>query len=261
VIYPGQVETIQRVTAHFQAQEGVLALLLTGSIAHGFATESSDVDIAILVSDAEYERRKASGEVLFLSHELATYPGGYVDGKYVSPGFLDQVETRGSEPARYAFAHAQLLFNEQAGLGEQLQRIASYPVAGKEQRMRRFHAQMQAWHWYTAQAERHDNAYLMGVAVSKLQLFAGRLLLAHNELLYPFHKWFLTVLQQAEQKPSGLLERMSALSRAPSAAAATAVYELVRDFHAWPTDPSWGRCFLQDTELTWLHGAAPIDDL
>jgi predicted nucleotidyltransferase len=259
--HAGQNETIERVTAHFQEQGGVEALLLVGSIAHGFAQESSDVDIAILVSDEEYQRRRAADDVLFLSHELATYPGGYVDGKYVSPAFLAEVEARGSEPARYAFAHARVLFSERPGLAEQLARIARYPVAGKDQRMRRFHAQMEAWHWYTGQAHNHANPYLSSVAVSKLVLFAGRLILAHNELLYPFHKWFLSVLAQAEDKPHGVLEQIDALSRAPSAQAATAFYELVRDFRPWPKDARWSSHFLRDTELSWLHGAAPIEDV
>src|SRR5688572_17788720 len=114
-------ETIERVRAHFGAQPEVLALLLVGSLAHGFANEGSDVDIAILVSDEEYARRRAADDLLFLSLELASYAGGYVDGKYVSPSFLDAVEARGSEPARYAFAHARVLFSRQEGVAEQLE--------------------------------------------------------------------------------------------------------------------------------------------
>lgn len=254
-------QTIERVRAHFSAQSEVKALLLVGSLAHGFASEGSDVDIAILVSDEEYERRRAADELLFLSFELSTYAGGYVDGKYVSPSFLDAVEARGSEPARYAFAHAHVLFSKKDGVGEQLERIARYPRAGKELRMRRFHAQLEAWSWYTTQAARHDNPYLLGLAVSKLSLFAGRLVLAHNELLYPFHKWFLRVLEQAPHKPSGLVQSIEALTRAPSAAAATALYEQVRDFHPWPRDERWSAHFLRDTELSWLTAEAPIEDI
>jgi hypothetical protein len=256
-----QNQSIERVTQHFREQPGVEALLLVGSIAHGFATERSDVDIAIVVSDAEYERRRAAEELLFFSLELAGYPDGYVDGKYLSPRFLGEVEARGSEPARFAFAHARVLFSDRPGLAEQLERIARYPQAGKGERMRHFHAHMEGWHWYTGQAERHDNPYLMGVAVSKLVLFAGRLVLAHNELLYPFHKWFFRVLEQAPQKPEGLVEAMRELSRAPSARAATVLYEQVRDYHPWPKDPRWSQHFLHDTELSWLRDAAPIEDV
>lgn len=261
MIHAHHVETIERVSAHFEAQPEVEALLLVGSLAHGFASEGSDVDIAIVVSDAEYERRRAADELLFLSFELAPYPGGYVDGKYVSQGFLDAVEARGSEPARYAFAHARVLFGKDGGLWQQLERIARYPREGKDLRMRRFRAQLEAWHWYTTQAARQDNAYLLGLAVSKLSLFAGRLVLAHNEQLYPFHKWFLRALEQAAHKPSGLVEAITALSRAPSAVGATALYELVRDFQPWPSDDRWSAHFLRDTELTWLTGEAPIEDV
>lgn len=254
------MKTIERAVAHFRADPEVRALLLVGSIAHGFAQASSDVDLAIVVSDAEHARRAAAGELVFTSFELATYPGGYVDGKYVSPSFLDAVEARGSEPARFAFAHARVLFGSEADLQARLERIARYPVAEKAERMRRFNAQMQAWLWYTTQAARDGNAYLMSAAVHKLLLFGGRLILAHNELLYPFHKWFLAVLERAEEKPEGLIEGMQALVRSPSAEGARAFYELVQGFRPW--EPvRWPEHFMQDTELPWLHGHAPVEDV
>jgi predicted nucleotidyltransferase len=255
-------ETIQRTVEYFKTQPDVEALLLGGSLAHGFAAPSSDVDVMIIISEAEHRRRLANNDLQFFTTELATYPGGYIDGKYISAAFLEQVAQHGSEPARFAFADAQILFSRTDGLDEQLQRIVRYPVEDKISRIERFVAQLNAWYWYAGEADKKRNTYLADVAASKLLLFGGRMILAHNELLYPFHKWFLAVLARAERKPEGLIEVMQRYSASPSYAGATEFYNLITNFRSWEGDPKqWPNHFMLDTELTWMNGSPPIDDL
>src|SRR3712207_6870815 len=57
-----------------------------------------------------------------------------------------------------------------------------------------------------------------------------------NELLYPYHKWFLKVLERAEDKPAGLLEIMQRASQAPSRQAASELYGLVDGFRSWRSE-------------------------
>ncbi|HET9140336.1 nucleotidyltransferase domain-containing protein [Actinophytocola sp.] len=255
-------ESIQRVTEHFFSLPEVEGLILGGSIAHGFARAESDVDVAIVISEEEHERRRATGRLTFLSHDLCTYPGGYVDGKYLTRAFITTVGERGSEPARFAFADAQVLFSRVDGLPELLRAAARYPTEGRTDRMRRFHAQLQAWHWYATEALRLDNRYLLGVAIARLVLFGGRLVLAHNHALYPYHKWFLEVLRRVEDKPAGLLDRIQDLHENPSAPAVTEFYETIRDFQDWPPlTAGWGDQFMIDSEQNWLSGQPPVDDL
>jgi predicted nucleotidyltransferase len=261
-MYPHHQATIQRVKTHFESQPGVEALLLTGSIAHGFAQASSDVDVVIIVSEAEYRQRFADSNFQFFSTDLAGYEGGYVDGKYVSRAFLDDVERSGSEPARFAFADSVILLSHIAGLEDQLQRITRYPSAEKEDRIRRFHAQFRAWHWYVEEAAKKDNPYLMNVATSKLILFGGRMILAHNELLYPYHKWFLQMVAKAERKPEQLVETMVSLARRPTVDGATTLYNLISYFREWELDVMpWPNRFMLDSELNWMTGPTPVDDL
>jgi len=180
----------------------------------------------------------------------------------VRPGFLSEVAAHGSEPARFAFQNAQVLFSRIAGLAETVQAIACYPSAGKPERLRRFYAQFEAWYWYTGEALRLDNRYLLGIAIGKLVLFGGRLILTHNELLYPYHKWFLRVLEGAQDRPSDLLPAIAATYAAPTAATIGAFYEMVKGFQAWPAPPTgWPAQFMLDSELNWQSGPVPIDDL
>ncbi len=182
----------------------------------GLKSPNSDVDIMILVSDADHRKRLEENRVHFFSLDLCTYEGGYVDGKYINPAFVEQVKQIGSEPARFAFAGSQVLFSRIDGLDEEIRKAAEYPAPGKEERIRRFYAQFEVWHWYCQEALRLKNQYLLGASVSKFILFSGRFVLAHNELLYPYHKWFLRVLEQANDKPDGLLESIRELNTFPS---------------------------------------------
>ncbi len=261
-MYPHHEQSIQRVTDFFQNQPHVLALLLGGSLAHGFAEAFSDIDVMIIVSADEYQRRFDHQELQFFNRDLCTYPEGYVDGKYISVDFLNQVEEQGSEPARFAFQDSRILFSQLDGLEAQIQRIAAYPVADKSNRIMRFHAQFEAWYWYMGEANKRHNPYLAGAASHKMILFGSRMILAHNEVLYPYHKWLFPVLASVPDQPAGLLEALTNLSQQPTLANATNVYRLISDFRAWEHGPTpWPNRFLLDSELTWMYGATPIDDL
>lgn len=261
-MYPHHTQSIQNVTDYFQRDPEVLALLLGGSIAHGFETSTSDVDIMIVVSDDDHKKRLEENRVHFFNLDLCTYQGGYVDGKYLSPSFIEQVKQKGSEPARFAFAGSRVLFSRIDGFEEEIRKVAAYPCAGKEERIKRFYAQFEAWHWYCTEALRLNNRYLLGTSVSKFILFSGRLVLAHNELLYPYHKWFLRVLENATNKPDNLLEAIHQLNTSPTIENVQCLYEKVKTFRPWiEGEFSWPTQFMFDSELNWLDGRTPVDDL
>ena len=261
-MHPHHIQSIQNVTDYFQSDPEVLALLLAGSIAHGFEAPTSDVDILILVSDSDYEKRLQENRVHFFNIDLCTYEGGYVDGKYLNLGFLQQVKEKGSEPARFAFAGSKILLSRVAGLEDEICKITEYPKAGKAERIQRFYAHLEAWHWYCQESLRLKNQYLLGTSVSKFILFSGRLILAHNELLYPYHKWFLRVLEGANEKPDELMDAIHQLNAAPSGENVESLYEKVKNFRPWiEGEFSWPTQFMFDSELNWLEGKTPVDDL
>jgi predicted nucleotidyltransferase len=261
-MHPHHIQSIQNVKEYFERDAEVLALLLSGSIAHGFESPTSDVDIMIFVSEENHQKRFQTGQMTFFTTELCTYEGGYVDGKYLSLNFLKQVAEKGSEPARFAFEGSQVLFSKIEGFEQEIHRIVEYPVAEKAERIKRFHAQLEAWHWYCGEALKQGNRYLLGIAVGKLILFGGRLILAHNEMLYPYHKWFLKVLERAKEKPTDFMACLQALSAEPTAENVEAFYQTVKTFQPWTQNPyGWGAQFMLDSELNWMDGKTPVDDL
>jgi hypothetical protein len=240
----------------------VLALLLSGSIAHGFESATSDLDIMIFISEEDYQKRFQTAQLHFFNTNLCTYEGGYVDGKYLSINFAKQVLEKGSEPARFAFEGSQVLFSRVDGFAEEVCNIAEYSASDKQERIKRFYAQFEAWHWYCGEALSKQNQYLLVTSVSKLILFGGRLILAHNEMLYPYHKWFLKVLESTKDKPTDLLGCIQALTVSPNTETIEAFYEKVKSFQPWSDNPySWPVQFLLDSELNWMNGKTPVDDL
>jgi hypothetical protein len=259
---PHHTQSIENATQYFRQQPEVLALLLGGSIAHGFATAVSDVDVMILVSDEEYAKRLQNEGAHFFNRELCTYPEGYVDGKYLTPTFLEQVEARGSEPARFAFKDACVLFSSIDGLSKTIESIVRYPVEQKTERTQRFYAQLQAWHWYAGEALKHQNPYLLNLSINKLILFSGRMILAHNDLLFPYHKWFLRVLEHAHEKPADLMSQIEGLIAHPDQSTIDRYVDTIKEFQPWGVpDKGWPNQFMIDSEWNWINGQPSIDDL
>jgi len=261
-MHPHHQRAIEQVTERFRDDAEVQALLLGGSIAHGFESPESDVDLLIVVSDRDYAARLRDGALQFATGEGCDWKGGYVEGKYVGASFLAQVADSGSEPARFAFQDARVLLSRLEGLDALLAAIARYPVEGKAERIARFHAQFEAWHWYAHEGLKRSDRYLLGMALAKTVLFGGRMILAHNERLYPYHKWLLRVLEQAPERPPDLLERIAAVHAEPKQESLLGLWAAVKNFRAWEGgDRPWPVQFLLDSELNWQAGAAPVDDL
>jgi len=262
VMAPHQAQAIECFVAKYGGDDAFVALLLVGSLAHGFATPASDVDVILVATEDEYRRRQGDGRLAFVERDLCGYAGGYVDCKVTAPSLLQRVADRGSDPARYAFEGATILSSREPELGALLARIARFPVEEKAARERRFLCQVLAWTWYMGQAEAHSDAYLTAVATQKLALFACRVVLNRNEKLYPYHKWLVSETVRAPLQPEAFEACLNDLLGRPSLKAAQRLQEAVLAFVGGAGDGlDWPLQFMVDSELNWLHHEAPIDDL
>lgn len=248
--------------AKYAARDEFVAILLVGSLAHGFAKVSSDIDIILVATEDEYQRQEREKHLAFSLWDICTYPGGYIDCKVVSLASLDQVAERGSDPARYAFKDATVLFSRTEALDSVLKRVTRFPIEQKAAREHRFICQVLAWKWYMSQAEENKNAYLVHLATQKLALFASRVILNRNEALYPYHKWLLAETKKAPIKPEGFLETLEVLLGSPSFATAQKLADLLFEFVGMKEkDVDWPNQFMVDSEMNWLTHEAPVDDL
>ncbi len=252
---------IGRLTEAYRDNPEYLGLIIGGSVAKGFAREDSDVDFMIIATDESFEKRLAARDLFINRTDLCDYESGFVDGKIINLAFLEDVAEKGNEPSRAAFEGAFAAYSHIPDLDALLQRIPVYPETGHEERIKAFYCMAFIQHWLFHEAERHDNRYTMTRAASQLALFAGRLILAHNRRLFPFHKWLPRTLESVPDKPDNLMACFNDLLNEPSGEHATALFEKVRTFRDWGvSDLEAYTWFMTDVEWSWMSGTTPIED-
>jgi len=253
--------TMARVVERYAAAPGVLALILGGSVIRGEGDANSDIDFMLVVDAATQAERAARNTLCIYDPEIATYPGGYADGKVVDVAFLQEVAERGNEVARAAFEGAVLAHCVDDGVPPLLARIPVYQDAGHANRLASFLAQLQVAQWYVGEAEKRADRYLLMKSASELAFWSARMVLAHNRMLYPFHKWLFRRLERAAEQPAGLREAIDRLLTEPCRLHADALAELVLQWRDWPNGgEAWPQRFMRDTEWAWRRGAAPVSD-
>jgi len=238
-----------------------LALIIGGSVAKGFARDDSDVDFMLVATDESYARRLAERDLFINRRDLTDYEGGYVDGKIIDRAFLHAVADQGNDPSRAAFEGAFPAFSRIPDLDDLLARIPVYPDGDHDRRVRAFYSMAFIQHWLIHEAERHDNRYTILRAASQLALFAGRLILAHNRTLFPYHKWLPRALEAAPAKPADFMPLFYALVDKPNGESASALFDCMRNYRDWGvTDLEAYTWFMLDVEWSFRSESTPMED-
>ena len=252
---------IDRLADAYRDDPRYRALIIGGSVAKGYARDDSDVDFLIVATDDAFEEHQRTRDLFINRRDFCDYEGGFVDGKIINLSFLEELAKKGNEPSRAAFEGAFTAFSHIPSLDDLLQRIPVYPEAGHDDRIRAFYCMAFIQHWLLHEAERHGNRYTLLRAATQLALFAGRLILAHNRRLFPYHKWFYRTLKSVPEKPAGLMTYFDALLEEPRGDHATGLFELVRDYRDWGiSDIEAYTWFMTDVEWSWMSDKTPMED-
>ena len=90
-------------------------------------------------------------------------------------------------------------------------------------------------------------------------LFGCRMLLAHNNMLFPCHKTMTFELQKCKNLPESLFEKIDLLLNNPTLDNAESFYRLIKDYRQWEETPNgWPNQYMADSELMWLNGQCPV---
>ncbi|MGB5259533.1 MAG: nucleotidyltransferase domain-containing protein [Gammaproteobacteria bacterium] len=260
-IHDHHQRAIDRLADAYRDEPRFRGLIIGGSLAKGFARADSDVDFLIIATDEAFEQHLAARDLFINRRDLCDYDGGYVDGKIINLAFLKDLAEKGNEPSRAAFEGAFVAYSHISGLDALLQRISVYPEAGHDERIRAFYSMAFMQNWLIHEAERHGNRYTLTRGASQLALFTGRLILAHNRRLFPYHKWLPKALEAAPEKPDDFMTCFNDLLDEPCGDHATALFGRVRTFRDWGvSDLEAYTWFMTDVEWSWMSGRTPIED-
>jgi predicted nucleotidyltransferase len=260
-MYDHHHRVIERLTEKFKADSECLSLMIGGSLVRDWGRPDSDIDVLLLISEEDFQRRMETGSVLYFDAEICDYEGGYIDGKYIDVAYLQDAAERGIEPTRSAFVNTQIAFSRLPELPDLIQRVTAYPEHERDAKMKAFYSELLLLKWFAGEAEKRGDAYLMTRTVADLVLFGGRLILAYNRILYPFHKWLMRAVSEAPDKPADLMELTDNLLTAPSKANAEAYVENLTNFQDWGVSFEQAvKNFTRDRERHWRNGPPPIHD-
>ena len=179
----------------------------------------------------------------------------------MSLAYLRDAAECGDERTRFQFVKARLIFSHLPELPGLLNWIAEYPENERQEKIESFYSQLPLHFSFMELAEYSDNPYLLAETAQKLVLFGGRLILAHNRLLYPGRKKFLAALEGALDKPAGLLQLADRLLRQPGIANAKIFWDCIENFADWPQpeEGAWQRIH-RDSVLNWHARRLPPED-
>ncbi|MEM8998656.1 MAG: nucleotidyltransferase domain-containing protein [Bacteroidota bacterium] len=260
-IRPHHQQGIDNLVAEYKNDPRFIALIIGGSVAKGCARADSDIDFMIVATDKVFDERKAKSNLFINRTNLTDYAGGFVDGKIIDMAYLEMVDKKGNEPTRAAFDGAFVAFSKMEGLDRLIERIGQYPEELRCDKLKSFYAMSFIQNWLMNEAERHNNRYTKSRAASQLVLFAGRLILAHNRIFFPYHKWFYEYLGRCREKPEGLMHLMDTLLREPNAKHSATLFQAIKGFQDWGVSDieafSW---FMEEVEWGWVKNKASLED-
>ena len=263
MIYSHQQKAIDYITDKFRYNPQVNALLISGSIAHGFNDKNSDIDIYIIVSNSLYEQKKNNNAITYWESAAHFYKEGYFDGKYITLDYLNIVAERGNEPTRFALQDSIIAFDKTGQVADCIGKIGTYDGNLIQKNTIRFLSQFEGWKWYCNEALKRKNKYLLETAVSKFILFSGRLILLDNKIFFPYHKWFMKVLENAPQKPPKLMEAIFKLMDRKNEKTINSLYQIIKEYKDWSDGINYNWCsyFVHDIETVWMREEEFIENI
>lgn len=255
--------TIEAYVERCQAMEDNLAVIIAGSVARGTERPDSDVDLYLVVTEEAFAAAVRDGRMAYVDRGVATYDGGYVDIKVVSPSYLAAAAERGDDPVRASFRGCRIAWSRLDDLASRLEGITRLPDAEWAPRQASFLAQARLHGGYfLQQADELGNLYLRRHAAVHLVNAACRMLLARHRVFFAGPKYLTEQVAALDARPDGFVEAVDAVLTDATAENGRVLLDLVESSTtgAESREESLSR-FVHDNELAWLHRTAPPEFL
>ncbi|MDO4284952.1 MAG: nucleotidyltransferase domain-containing protein [Eubacteriales bacterium] len=212
-MYQHHRDSIEKLKEYFKDREGVIALILGGSVAKGCEREDSDLDAMVIISQQAYAERAASNTTVETIFGHCTYPGGYFDVKYMTKEYLEEAAQKASEPTRNSFIGARVLFSADPEIEGIVNRIPVFQKQEKEAKMASFYSNFHLNYYYFLRICKPEG-YMRMRCISEMIYSIYRMVLQENEVLFPCNRRLEATVEQVDNRPENLVELGKTLARA-----------------------------------------------
>ena len=205
------VESIEKLKKYFLGMDGLVAIVLDGSVVKGNAREDSDIDAVIVVTEEKYRALEAQNKLAEVIVGYCTYVGGYFDIKYKTKAMLKDAAAHASEPTRNAYVKAQVIYSTDEEIAGIIEKISAYPEHELEEKIHCFNANLQLNRDYFMSCVGPENRYMRAHIAHEIVYSVYRLILAENRVLFPCNRRLEEAVKGCLHRPDNVIELGAAL--------------------------------------------------
>ena len=205
-MYEHHRRSVEKLREYFEGREGVIAVVLDGSIVKGTARPDSDVDAVVVVTEEAYAALKKENRLAEVITGHCTYPEGYFDVKYKTKDILRRAAQYASEPTRSAYEKAVVLCSKDEEIAPLVEKIAAYPEETVQSKLNCFCANLQLNRGYFLRCVKEDNAYMRAHLAQEIVYSVYRLILLENRKLFPCNRRLEETVRSCKKRPADILE-------------------------------------------------------
>lgn len=252
-----QRETIDVVIDEVQKNKKVISVILCGSLAKGNPRKASDVDIIVIINSDDFDATR-SQKNYFWRPSIAT--PCEVDGKVFDINFLSYAIEKGNEPIQNTLKYSKLVYCIDNRVKQILDQFKTIEVKNKKENIKRFFALMKSSR-YSADDDL-ANIYQFKKSALDTVLYASRLVLTHNDRLFPCEKNMEKEVRNCSKKPEKILENMHKLLNDISIDNLEVFYNEVEDyFQEYIFDDNERKGYVLENENYWYFNNYPYDKM
>ena len=204
-MYKHHEDSIENLINYYKDTEGVIAVVLDGSVVKGNARADSDIDAIVVVTEDTFAELKAQNRMTEVIGGHCTYEGGYFDVKYKTKALLQAAAERASEPTRNAYVKAKTVFSKDAEIAPIVEKIAAYPEAERAAKINCFQANLELNRGYFMSCVHESNAYMRAHMAQEIVYSVYRLILAENRVLFPCNRRLEETVASCPKRPDNIL--------------------------------------------------------
>ncbi len=259
-MYKHHEESIEKLIEYFRDKEGIISVILGGSVAKGLERVDSDIDAMIVVTDEKFEELKSLNRATEVIRGHCTYEAGYFDIKYMTIDYLEVAAKKGSEPTRNSFVKSRVIYGDNETVHRCVEEIPVFQKCEKDDKMLSFYSALRLSSGYLWNSSK-DNPYLRTRSAADTVLFGIRLILQENEVLFPCHKSLFIALDRAEKKPEGIEEKAKKFLAELTEETKADFVNTVLDFIEYVPPTEYSKVlsrFVDDSEKWWFYDSPNI---